>query len=270
MTTNRISAAFQKLRLSNECGFICYVAAGYPDIQTSLRIIDSLVKGGADAIEIGIPFSDPIADGPTVQRALSSALQSGITPEKALSFARQVRERHPSLPMLGMTYFNILMSRGIERFLHQANRNGVDGFIVPDLPIEESQQLVQVSRQEELATVFLVSPNTNTERLNEIVKNTTGFLYLVSVYGITGTRTSFEDYTLGAVKNAKSVTAGKIPLAVGFGISRPSHVRLMKESGADAVIVGSAIVDIVEKSKSQKELFLSLEQFARGMKQACR
>jgi len=266
---NRITEKFGELAEKDECILVCYVVAGYPDVQTSQNVIDSLVKGGADIIEIGIPFSDPIADGPTIQAASNSALKRGITPEKALHLAKSARKKYPALPLLVMTYSNILVRPGMEKFMSQAKANGIDGFILPDLPVEEAEAYSAAASRLGLATVFLSSPNTTPARLKKIVGSTSGFLYLVSVYGITGARKSFEDYTLNAVKSAKQAAGGKVPVAVGFGISTPAHVRFMIGAGADAVIVGSAIIERMAKSSGRKMLS-ELQEFAKSMKKACK
>jgi tryptophan synthase alpha chain len=266
---NRITEKFSELARKGERALICYVVAGYPDAPTSQKVIDSLVKGGADIIEIGIPFSDPIADGPTIQAASHSALENGITPEKALQLAKAVRKKYPELPLLAMTYFNILVRPGVEKFMSQAKASGIDGFILPDVPVEEAEAYSAAASKLGLATVFLASPNTSQARLQKIVNSSSGFLYLVSVYGITGARKSFEDYTLNAIKSVRQAAGGKVPVAVGFGISTPAHVKFMMDAGADAVIVGSAIIDRMAKSTGKKTMS-ELQEFARSMKKACR
>lgn len=266
---NRIAARLDELARRGECALVCYVVAGYPDIKMSQDAIDSLVSGGADIIEIGIPFSDPIADGPTIQAASHSALEKGVTPEKALQLAKSIRKRHPDLPLLAMTYCNIFVRVGVEKFMAHAKECGIDGFILPDMPVEEAGAYLQAAEKLDLSMVFLASPNTSEARLKNIVKSTSGFLYLVSVYGITGARKSFEDYTLNAIKNAKRL-AGPTPVAVGFGIKTPAHVRLMKGAGADGVIIGSAIVDVMSKSSSKTRMAKELANFAKSMKRACK
>lgn len=266
---NRISEKFGELAVKGECALVCYVVTGYPDVKTSGQVIDALVKGGADIIEIGIPFSDPIADGPTIQAASNSALKGGMTPEKALQLAKSIRKKYPGLPMLAMTYANILFQPGMEKFMSQAMASGIDGFILPDLPVEEAGDYLVAASKRGLATVFFASPNTPQERLGKIIDNSSGFLYLVSVYGITGARKSFEDYTLNAIKNVKRSAGGRLPVAVGFGISTPAHAKFMIGAGADAVIVGSAIVDRIAKS-SDKKMLPGLTEFARSMKRACK
>jgi tryptophan synthase alpha chain len=266
---NRITEKFFELAKKSESALICYVVAGYPDIRTSQQVIDALVVGGADIIEIGIPFSDPIADGPTIQAASNSALRKGMTPEKALQLAKSVRKWHPSLPILAMTYSNILVRAGMEKFMSQSKECGFDGFILPDMPIEESDAYSATASKLSVATVFLVSPNTPESRLRKIVASTSGFLYIVSVYGITGARNSFEKYTLSTIKAVKQVAGAKVPVAVGFGISTPAHAKSMIDAGADAVIVGSAIIDKISYP-SGKKMLQDLENFARSMKKACK
>lgn len=265
---NRITEKFIELARKREGALICYVVAGYPNTETTYKIIDALVKGGADIIEIGIPFSDPIADGPTIQAASHSALERGITPEKVLQLVNVVRKKNPKLPLLAMTYFNILVRPGVEKFMSQAKASGIDGFIIPDVPVEEADTYSRTALKLDLATVFLASPNTSLTRLQKIINSSSGFLYLVSVYGITGARKSYEDYTLEAIKTVRHYADGKIPVAVGFGISTPAHARFMMRAGADAIIVGSAIIDRITKS-NDKKMLLELQKFAKSMKQAC-
>ena len=267
---NRITAKFSELANKSECALVCYVVAGYPDAKTTQEAIDALVAGGADMVEVGIPFSDPIADGPTVQAASNIALENGMTPEKALQLVKNIRKHYPALPLLVMTYCNILIRVGIEKFMMLAKEHGIDGFILPDLSIEESEEYSLVASKLGMSLVFLVSPNTAEARLKKIAGSTSGFLYLVSVYGITGARKSVEDYTLDAIKNAKRF-AGEVPVAVGFGISRPAHAKLMINTGADALIIGSAIVDKISKWRNNKKRMLNeLYQFAHSMKMACK
>jgi tryptophan synthase alpha chain len=266
---NRITVKFRELAKKGEGALICYVVAGYPDTATSKQVINSLVNGGADIIEVGIPFSDPIADGPTIQAASNIALRKGMTPEKALDLVRGVRKQHPNLPLLAMTYSNILVRAGIEKFMSESKQCGLDGFILPDMPIEESHTYSLTASKLNLATVFLVSPNTSTARLRKIVANTSGFIYVVSVYGITGARNSFQKYTLNTIRTVKQVAGAKVPVAVGFGISRPAHAKSMMTAGAEAVIVGSAVINKISDG-SGKKMLQNLQNFATSMKKACK
>lgn len=269
-SNNRITARFEDLARRKECGLICYIVAGYPDIDTTHDEIDALVKGGIDMLEIGIPFSDPIADGPTIQAASYTALEKGITPQKALNLSKAIRKRHPQLPLMIMTYCNILVRMGIENFMISAKEHGIDGLILPDLSIEEAQPYVSAASKLDLCLVFLVSPNTSETRLRMITEYASGFLYIVSVYGITGSRKTFEDYTLNTIKKVKQIAASKVPIAVGFGISTPDHVKLMRNAGSDAIIIGSAIIDKISRTCSnRKKMINELHGFASSMKKAC-
>jgi tryptophan synthase alpha chain len=266
MQGNRVDTRLAALAQKGQRALICYVVAGYPDLKTTEKAVDALVAGGADIIELGIPFSDPIADGPTIQQASHSALDKGVTPEKALATAKNIRRKHPDLPMLAMTYSNILVRAGMASFMDRAKAAGIDGFILPDMPVEEAGEYLKRARERKLATVFLASPNTSGQRLKEIVENSTGFMYLVSVYGITGARKNFEDYTALAIKRARQAAAGRIPVGVGFGISKPEHARFMTDAGADAIIVGSAIIDRMSGGKGRMAAELRL--FAASLKKA--
>lgn len=268
---NRLVRKFQDLSIRNERALICYVVAGYPDIDTTERIVNTLVSAGADIIEIGIPYSDPIADGPIIQEASYNALVRGITPEKCLNLAHRIRKRFPDLPILVMTYSNILLKKGFKKFMIRSKRLGIDGFILPDMTVEESDCYIKHASRLGLVTIFLVSPNTSAQRMNNIINRSSGFVYVVSVYGITGTRTSFEGYTLYAIKQTKRIVESRLPVVVGFGITKPSHVRSMLKAGADAVIIGSAIVKKVKSNRSNhKKMLERLHSYVTEMKRACK
>jgi tryptophan synthase alpha chain len=270
MQENRVAATFGALARKGERALVCYVVAGYPDVKTTADIVDALVAGGADVIELGIPFSDPIADGPTIQQASHKALEGGVTPEKALGIAQAIRKRHPRLPLFAMTYSNILVRVGMDDFMARAKGCGIDGFILPDMPVEEAGGYLAAARRHEMSTVFLASPNTSDDRLEKIAASSSGFMYLVSVYGITGARKTFEDYTEAAIKRAKQAAGARIPVGVGFGISTPAHAKFMFGAGADAIIVGSAIVDRISKAKGKRAMMADLKSFASSLKRACK
>jgi tryptophan synthase alpha chain len=270
-TENRIDSKFNELKSKNQKALICYVVAGYPDIKTSEHIITSLINGGADIIEIGIPFSDPIADGATIQDAIQSSLISGTTPDMCLELASRIRKTFPNIPLIIMTYSNILYRIGYMQFAEKAKENGIDGLIIPDIPIEESKEYLNTVQNTGLSTIFLVSPNTSEKRLKMISRICTGFLYVISVYGTTGERKGFDEYTIESIKRVKKVTAAdELPLAVGFGISTPQHVKYMVDAGADAVIIGSAIIKKIKEIKDKKLLFNTLNKFIYELKNSCR
>jgi tryptophan synthase alpha chain len=269
-TENRIDSKFNELKSKNQKALICYVVAGYPDIKTSEHIITSLINGGADIIEIGIPFSDPIADGSTIQDAIQSSLISGTTPDMCLELASRIRKTFPNIPLIIMTYSNILYRKGYMQFAEKAKENGIDGLIIPDIPIEESKEYLNTVQNTGLSTIFLVSPNTSEKRLKLISRICTGFLYAISVYGTTGERKGFDEYTIESIKRVKKVTAAdELPLAVGFGISTPQHVKYMVDAGADAVIIGSAIIKKIKEIKDKKLLFNTLNKFIYELKNSC-
>ena len=271
LESNRIEKKFNELKLKKQKGLICYVVGGYPDPISSEKIIISLIEGGADFIEIGIPFSDPIADGPMIQEASFRALQNGITPDICLNLIRKIRKTYPLLPILIMTYSNILQKRGFKYFMEEAKNAGTDGFILPDMTIEESKDYVHYSKKLGLASVFLVAPNTSEIRIKKTLKVSTGFVYLVSVFGITGMRNSFNNYTLAAIKKIKKLSANNNKISVGFGISTPNHVKLMSNNGADAVIVGSAIIQMINRYKDNNisNLQNRLKKYVTSLKVAC-
>ena len=267
---NRIDKKFIKLKSMNQKALICYVVAGYPDIRTSEDIITSLINGGADIIEIGIPFSDPIADGSTIQDAIQNSLTSGTTPDMCLELASRVRKTFPDIPLIIMTYSNILFRKGYIQFAQQAKESGIDGFIIPDIPIEEAKEYLDSVKKIGISTIFLVSPNTSEKRLKIISKICTGFLYVISIYGITGERKGFEEYTIESIKRVKKVIADNLPLAVGFGISNPQHVRYMIDAGADGAIIGSAIIKKIKEIENKELLLNTLNRFAHEMKNSCK
>jgi len=269
--SNRIEKKFNELKLKKQKGLICYVVGGYPNPTSSKKIITSLIEGGADIIEIGIPFSDPIADGPIIQEASFRALQNGITPDICLNLIRKIRKTYPLLPILIMTYSNILQKRGFKDFMESAKDAGTDGFIIPDMTIEESKDYLYYSKKLGLASVFLVAPNTSDFRIKKTLEVSTGFVYLVSVFGTTGMRNSFNNYTLTAIKKIRKLSSNNNNISVGFGISTPNHVKLMSNIGADAVIVGSAIIQMVNRYKDNNidNLQNRLKNYVTSLKVAC-
>lgn len=243
-----IEDVFSHLKAANEGALIAYVMAGDPNPKYTSRIVGALVEGGADIVELGIPFSDPIADGPTIQAASARSLKSGTTPKTVFSLASTINDEH-NIPIVLLTYYNPIFRMGLENFFTAAEDGGVDGVIVPDLPIEEAGDYIDVARDHGINTIFLASPSTPKERLLKILDCTSGFLYLVSVFGVTGAREEVSDSTVELVRNVLPHTKGRIPLAVGFGISKPTQVETIIKNGADGVIVGSSLVDIVGKNQ---------------------
>lgn len=266
---NRIYNKFRELTSKNRPALICFIVGGYPTIAHSEQIVSSLVKAGADMIEIGIPFSDPIADGPTIQNAYNTALKNGVTPQKCLHMCANLRKKFPNLPLLIMTYSNIVYKVGLEKFIKLSRLHGVDGFILPDMAIMESDAYVKVASDHGLATIFLASPNSNKQRIEQIMNVCSGFIYVVSIFGITGTRLRYEKYTFHNIRKIKKITQGRIPIAVGFGISRPDQIVSIVESGADAVILGSSLIDRIKVAANHKLMLDDLQTFVRQLRDVC-
>jgi len=263
-----MARTFSRLRTRGEGGLIAYVTAGDPEPEHTPRIVKTLVNGGADIVELGIPFSDPIADGPTIQAATVRALKAGTTSRKVLKICEEIKEEN-SVPIVILTYYNPIFRMGLECFFETAKACGVDGLIVPDLPIEEASEYKKFAEAYEVDTVFLAAPSTSTQRLRRIVEYTSGFLYLVSVFGVTGAREKVKGLTIGLVRKTLPITYERVPLAVGFGISKPEHVKVITQNGADAAIVGSGFVSIIENNQTREEEMLEeLKEYASRLKAA--
>jgi len=265
---NRIFRKFSTLKERGEGALIAYLTAGDPTLQHTPKIVQAIIRGGADIIELGIPFSDPIADGPIIQSAMTRALKSGTTPIAVLKMVKQIREEN-DIPIVILTYYNPIFRMGLKRFFETAKLCGVDGVIVPDLPIEEASEYKEVAESNKIDTIFLATPSTTDDRLKMIIEYTTGFLYLVSVHGVTGVREKIQNSTIGLVKRALTIASGRIPIAVGFGVSKPEHIRILLENGADGAIVGSGFVKIVEENMHNEERMLQeIENYAMKLKEA--
>lgn len=263
-----VTKVFENLKTQGEGALIGYVTGGDPRPEFTPRIAEALVNGGVDIIELGIPFSDPIADGPTIQAASVRALEAGTTPQMVLGLAGEVKKRH-NVPVVILTYFNPVFRMGVERFFRLAKSFGVDGVVVPDLPVEESDGYREAAQSCGVDTVFLAAPSTSKERLRKIVGCTSGFLYVVSHFGVTGAREALNVSTVKLIKRILPYTSGRVPLAVGFGVSKPEHARSIIGAGADGVIVGSAFVNIVNEHQNDFEKMIEeLEGLARKLKEA--
>lgn len=263
-----IGKIFRNLKKLDEGALIAYVTGGDPKPEYTPNIVNALIDGGADIIELGIPFSDPIADGRTIQAATLRALKTGITPKAVLEMAGEIKSRH-RVPITILTYYNPIFKMGVDNFFRSASNSGIDGVIVPDLPVEEAGDYKKVATAHEIDTIFLAAPSTSPERLQKIVEYTSGFLYLVSVFGVTGTRKEVQDSTVGLIRKTLSFTTGRIPLAVGFGISKTEHVRAVILSGADGAIVGSRFVKIIEENLGNDNRMISeIEKCASELKKA--
>lgn len=267
---SELAKTFSTLKSRDEGALIAYIAAGDPDPNATPAIVEALVQGGADIIELGIPFSDPIADGPTIQAASLRALKAGTNPKKVLQIAETLKEKIKQ-PIVIMTYFNPIYKMGLRAFFESANASGICGVIVPDLPIEEAEEHKKLAEIYNIDTIFFITPSSSPKRIKKTLEFTSGFLYLVSVFGVTGARSNIQQVTIKLIKRALSITEGTIPLAVGFGISKPEHVQTILKNGADAVIVGSAFVKIIEDCyiyNNGNETLQALEKYSRKLKNA--
>jgi len=241
---NRLEACFRTARETGRTLLVPYVCAGDPDLETTERLVPALAEAGADVIELGVPFSDPLADGPTIQAASQRALASGTTLDGVLGLVDRLRHSGCLAPLVLFGYLNPIVSMGAESFVSRAASVGVDGFLVADLPLEESDELSRLARARGLSLVLLAAPTTPEERLRAIGARTHGFLYFVSVTGVTGARSELPADLPGRL-DAVRRTAG-VPVAVGFGISAPEQARALA-GHADAVVVGSALVDALHR-----------------------
>lgn len=234
-----IAAMFQQAKADQRAAFLPYFPIGYPDYDASLAAVEAMAEGGADGFEIGMPFSDPLADGPTIQAATQKALENGTTVAVCLQAVRDLRGRGVDRPMLLMGYLNPIMAFGMETFVQAAKDAGADGFIVPDLPPEEADTLADACARADMALVFFLAPTSSPERIRLVAQQATGFIYVVSITGITGARSRLSEGLPDFIQRVR--TAADKPLVLGFGISQPEHARVVSEM-VDGFIVGSALV----------------------------
>ncbi|MBN1305562.1 MAG: tryptophan synthase subunit alpha [Anaerolineales bacterium] len=260
MGLNKIKDTFTATFADSRAALMPYFTLGYPTIQASVDIIEGIANSGADLIELGLPFSDPLADGPVIQASTQIALDQGINIRKCLELVAQIRARGVQQPLLLMGYINPLLAYGLERFVEEAARSGADGFIVPDLPYDEAEQLEKICARHELALVAMLAPTSTEERIIGACRHTSGFLYLVSLTGVTGERNSLPPDLTGFVNRVRKHTS--LPLAVGFGIATPEQAAAVGQV-ADGVIIGSAVVRAGKSGKVNEVTGL-----IRGLKEA--
>ena len=233
----------------NKKPLICYFMAGYPSLEKSYETAKTLIDAGADILEVGVPFSDPVADGTTIQIAHEKAVKDGITPYNVFQLTKRLKDEFPHIPIILMTYYNPVFVAGEERFCSNAKENGADGFIIPDLPPEEAKSFKEIANKNDLATIFLLAPTSDEKRIDLVGRMSDRFIYYVSLTGITGERETLPWKELEKkVKQIKSITGKKV--AVGFGVSKKEHTQKISEF-ADGIIVGSAIVKLQGKSDIQ-------------------
>jgi tryptophan synthase alpha chain len=264
--SSRISKCFAELRASGELGIVAYIVAGDPSLEASLKYVLALAEAGADVIELGVPFSDPLADGPTIQRGAERALKAGATLAGVLELVRRIRESS-QVPIVVFSYYNPILQMGLEKFASAAASAGADGVLVTDLTPEESEEYRRILAGHSLDTIFLGAPTSTDERLAKIAGCSTGFLYLISRTGVTGAKDALPDDLPTLLRRARSAT--QLPIAVGFGISLPGHVSVLGGL-ADAAVVGSALVSEIEKAESVDAAATALAQRVRSFKEAAR
>ena len=258
----RIGRLFDCLKRDGRKGLIAYLTAGDPSLERTPALVEAMVRGGADLIELGVPFSDPIADGPVIQRAGERALRAGATLAGVLKVAAEIR-RHSEVPLLLFTYLNPVLRYGLDRLAADAAASGIDGCLLTDASVEEAQDYVAAMHRHGLDTVFLAAPTSTPRRLELVARYSTGFVYLVSRTGVTGERETLSNAVAPLVQAVRAVT--DLPLAVGFGISRPEHVAEVGRL-VEAVVVGSAFVRLIERHQDSPALESELEKFTRELK----
>jgi tryptophan synthase alpha chain len=264
--STRISKRFADLRASAELGIVAYVTAGDPSFDATLKYVLALAEAGADVIELGVPFSDPLADGATIQRASERALKAGASLAGVLDLVRRIRQSS-QVPLVLFSYYNPILQMGLEKFASAAASAGADGVLATDLTPEESEDYRRILAAHHLDTIFLGAPTSTDERLAKIAACSSGFLYLISRTGVTGAKDALPDDLPALLRRARSVT--QLPIAVGFGISLPGHVSVLGGL-ADAAVVGSALVSEIERAPSVEAAAAALGDRIRALKQAAR
>lgn len=259
-----ISDCFKSLRDGRNCALIPFVTAGDPDLETTAKALQVLDAAGADIIELGVPYSDPLADGPVIQAAATRALQRGTRLDHVLEMVQSVSPTLRS-PIVLFTYYNPILNRGIQPFLKQIKDAGVAGLVVPDLPLEEAAGLLKPASEVGIELTLLIAPTSSAERIEAIARQSQGFIYLVSVTGVTGMRSGIETRVQDLLQQIRQLTDK--PIGVGFGISEPEQAQQVKEWGADAVIVGSAFVKRLADGEPEKGL-QTIKGFCQSLKSA--
>jgi len=255
----RIERTFAALKSEGRTGFVAFLTVGYPDVESTLRLVPALIEGGADMIELGVPFSDPLADGPTIQRSSFRALGQGVTPATCLEAAANLRVQGIEAPLVLMGYYNPILAYGTEAFARDAVAAGVDGLIVVDLPPEESASVRDACIASGLRLIYLLAPTSSDERIAQVARLGSGFVYCVSVTGVTSARDSLPADLEAFVARVRSQT--DLPIAVGFGISQATHFQTVGRI-ADAAVIGSAIIDEIDREADPSRQAARLREYA--------
>jgi len=261
---NRIKQKFNILRKKGEKALVGFVTGGDPDLKKSMEIIMTMIDSGIDILELGVPFSDPTADGPVIQKASKRALKNHVTLEDILNMAGEIRKK-TQIPIIIFTYYNPVFVMGVQTFCKKAIKNGADGVLIVDLPFEESNEFLQFKEAEKLSLIRLIAPVTNEDRMKMITKSASGFIYLISKTGITGSSGFNAKKTSLIAKNLKSVI--DLPICTGFGISTPDHVKEVAKF-SDGIVIGSAFVKIIEENLANQNLLKIIRQTTIKFKEA--
>lgn len=264
---SRYQAMFERLDAADEGAFVPFVTLGDPNPEQSLEVIDALIAGGADALELGFPFSDPVADGPTIQKAAIRALQAGTRITDCFAILSKVRERHPELPMGLLVYANLVASAGLDKFYQRCADAGVDSVLIADVPERESTPFIEAAKAHGIAPIFIAPPDATSERLQSIAARSEGYVYLLSRAGVTGTESTMQKPATAVIQSLKD--AQSAPPLLGFGIARPEHVEAALAAGAAGAISGSAVVNIIANHHDDRQrLSDELTSFVKTMKKA--
>ena len=261
--STRITKRFNRLMREGKKAFIPYIMAGDPSLESTSALIETLEKAGADIIELGVPFSDPVADGPVIQEAGERARKAGVTLRKVLAFVKEIR-RKTQIPLILMTYYNPVFKYGEEAFMRDAGDAGVDGLIVPDMPVEEGDTLMPLAKRYGVNVILLAAPTSGDERLKKVAKHSEGFIYYVSITGITGAKLEMDQSIEGSIETLRRFMNNKKPVAIGFGVSTPEEAARVAGL-ADGVIVGSAIVKKANEGEREE-----LKNYLASLREAIR
>ena len=261
---NRIEEKFKRLHREKKKAFIAFITCGDPNLATTERLALEFARSGVDILELGVPFSDPLADGPTIQAASQRALKNRVNLACVFRLVKRLRNRI-ELPIALLTYYNTIYHFGLKDFVKQAKSAGVDGVIVPDLPVEEARELIKTAKKSRLASIFLAAPTSDTQRLRRICFSSSGFIYYVSLTGTTGARKKLPKELAAQLRRIKRLT--RKPICVGFGVSNPAQAKQIARL-ADGVIVGSAIIKVIEKNLGRKDLVSRVVRFVHRLREA--
>lgn len=255
---SRIAKKFHNLKQQNKCAFVAYICGGDPDYSTSLNIMKSLPDLGVDVIEIGVPFLDPAGDGPIIEIAAKRAIKAGMSLKKTLQMIDEFRKGNDQTPVILMSYFNPILKFGIDKFFFAAKKSGVDGILIVDLPLEEENEIIDEVNKNKLDLIRLIAPTTSIDRAKKILKNSSGFVYLISILGITGTKMAEPKDNISNLKKLKKISS--LPIVIGFGIQNENQAQQFSQIGFNGVVVGSTIVKEISEQKSAKQNIANVQE----------